>query len=131
MRDNDVKPRPSLGGDSMILRLMLNLVDIALAAGECAEAMRSDFGRDLEATASASRLIERVKLSWSGEDARIEETHRTSDHTREEWASWHAEVLVEAFAIYSHCASIRRLRSATAIRNSCRGSTGGFLTVTD
>lgn len=102
MRDNDLNPYPFPGGDSMSFRLISNLMDIALAAGECAESMRSDFGRDLEATASETRLVERVELSRrSVEDGRVDETHRTSDHTREEWAARHAEILVEGFAVYA------------------------------
>jgi hypothetical protein len=94
----------------MSFRLMSNIIDIALAAGECAEAMRSDFGLDLEAAASATLLVERVKLfRRSVEDGRLDETHRTSGHTREEWAALHAEALAEGFAVYA------RLREISAV----------------
>jgi hypothetical protein len=81
---------------------MSNIMDIALAAGECAEAMRSDFGCDTDATAAASRLVEQVKTSrllanCSGSG----DSHRTWDHSREDWAFKQAKILDDSFSIYA------------------------------
>jgi hypothetical protein len=89
---------------------MSNIMDIALAAGECAEAMRSDIGRETDATAAASRLVAEVKLSGlMDKDSGSDESHMTSDHSREDWSFKQAKILDDGFAVYA------RLREYSAV----------------
>ncbi|MCS4089104.1 hypothetical protein [Rhizobium sp. BK176] len=110
MRDNNLNPGPFPGGDSVSFRLMSNIIDIALAVGECAEAMRSDFGCDTDATAAASRLVAEVRMSrLLAKDSGSDDSHRTSDHSREDWSFKQAKILGDGFSIYV------RLREYSAV----------------
>ncbi|MBY3158393.1 hypothetical protein HFO56_39530 [Rhizobium laguerreae] len=89
---------------------MSNIIDIASAASECAEAMRSDVGCDTDATAAASRLVANVKMSrLLAKDRDSGDSHRVCGHSVEEWVFYHADVLDEGFSIYA------RLREYSAV----------------
>jgi hypothetical protein len=114
MYDDSLDPGPHSAGDPVAFRLMSNLMDIASAAGECAEAMRTDFECDTDATVAALRLVDRIKshrrIVHDGRD----ESHRTADHSSERWASIHADILSEGFSIYARL----REHSAVALGNA-------------
>ncbi|MCZ7860903.1 hypothetical protein O9X98_05755 [Agrobacterium salinitolerans] len=109
MHDDSLDPGPHSAGDPVSFRLMSNLMDIASAAGECAEAMRTDFECDTDATVAALRLVDNIKRHRRIVHDGGDESHRTWDHSREMWASIHAKILSEGFAIYS------RLREHSAV----------------
>jgi hypothetical protein len=109
MYDNSLDPGPHSASDPLSFQLMSNLMDIASAAGECAEAMRTDFECDTDATVAALRLVDSIKRSRTVVHDSADESHRTWDHSREMWASIHANILSEGFSIYA------RLREYSAV----------------
>lgn len=109
MYDDSLDPGPHSAGDPVSFRLMVNLMDIASAAGECAEAMRTDFECDTAATVAALRLVDSVKTHRRVVHDSCNESHVTSDHSRDKWASIHADVLSEGFSVYV------RLREHSAV----------------
>ncbi|MCV9964762.1 hypothetical protein OIU34_22995 [Pararhizobium sp. BT-229] len=109
MHDDSLDPGPHSAGDPVSFRLMSNLMDIASAAGECAEAMRTDFECDTDATVAALRLVDRVKTHRRIVHDSCNESHGKGDHSRDRWASIHADVLSEGFSVYA------RLREYSAV----------------
>lgn len=100
----------SANGDHASFIAASNILDLALAAGECGQALREDFGCDTDATKMAEEFVRNVHKAptlWS--DTGIER-YTVANSSPREWASRHERFLEEA----AHLLSLLTLNARVA-----------------
>jgi hypothetical protein len=88
-------------GDHVSFIAATNILDLALAAGECGQALREDFGCETQATMMANEFVRKVRDAprmWSG----VNETrYVVANSSAKEWKMRHEAIVEEAAGVFS------------------------------
>lgn len=110
MRDTSNRPAPTSSGDHKSFRLLSNVLDIASALAEVAEALAADFGAHTEATLAALDFVSSVKreqVMRTGVD--LQNGHDVGHRAASEWIEYHSMFLAKGFEVYSQLRAHSRL----------------------